>query len=105
MGNRVRITAQLVNAADDSHLWAENYDRDLTDVFAIQEDIATAIATSLQVPLGLRQGEALVRRAKDEATYEDYLRAKILVRGRGEVLGPGGSQGLLRLTEAAQLLE
>jgi TolB-like protein len=82
-GNRVRITAQLVRADDDSHLWAENYDRDLTDVFAIQEEIAKAIAASLRVPLGLAQGETLVRnRTKDEATYEDYLRARALVRAR-----------------------
>jgi adenylate cyclase len=82
-GNRVRVTAQLVRAADDSHLWAENYDRDLADVFAIQEDIAQTIATSLRVPLGLQQGEALVsNRTKDLESYQQYLRARSLVRAR-----------------------
>jgi tetratricopeptide (TPR) repeat protein len=95
-GNRVRITAQLVKADDDTHLWAENYDRDLTDVFAIQEEIAKAIAASLRVPLGLRQGDTLVRsRSTDEAVYEDYLRAKAIVRARG----------VQRLDDAVALLE
>ena len=75
-GNRVRITAQLVKAEDDSHLWAENYDRDLTDVFAIQEEIARAIAASLRMPLGLKPGENLVAaRAVSPQAHENYLRA------------------------------
>ena len=95
-GNRVRITAQLVRAADDSHLWAENYDRDLIDVFAIQEDIAKAIAASLRVPLGLAQGDTLVRnRTKDLESYDQYLRAKALER----------TEGLKPLTDAIALLE
>ena len=96
-GNRVRITAQLIKADDGTHLWTENYDRELTDIFAIQEDIAQAIAASLRVPLGLAQGETLVRnRTKDEASYEDYLRAKALVRARANGAGQ---------PEAAKLLE
>jgi TolB-like protein/Flp pilus assembly protein TadD len=95
-GNRLRITAQLIKADDGTHIWAESYDRDLTDIFAVQEDIARAITASLRMPLGLAQGESLVRnRTKDEATYENYLRAKALVRARG--LGP--------LAEATKLLE
>ena len=89
-GNRVRITAQLVRADNGLNLWSENYDRDLTDIFAIQEEIAKAIAVSLRVPLGLQQGETLVRsRTKDEASYEDYLRAKALVRSREANSGTG----------------
>jgi len=49
-GNRVRITAQLIKTDDGTHIWSENYDRELTDVFAIQEDIAQAIAGALRVP-------------------------------------------------------
>jgi len=95
-GTRVRITAQLIKADDGSHVWAENYDRELTDVFAIQEDIARAITASLRVPLGLKQGESLVSsRAADTASYQDYLRAKGLVRARG----------LKPLTDGAALLE
>ena len=50
-GSRVRITAQLISAKDGTHLWSERYDRELTDVFAIQDDIASAIAVALQVTL------------------------------------------------------
>ena len=100
VGNRVRITAQLVRAGDGVQLWSENYDRELTDIFAIQEDIATAIAASLRVPLGLKQGESLVpSRTANLDSYQDYLRAKALVRARGQS-EPGGP-----LTEATKLLE
>ena len=47
-GNRIRVTAQLINVADASHLWSERYDRDLADVFAVQDDIAAAISRALQ---------------------------------------------------------
>jgi TolB-like protein/Tfp pilus assembly protein PilF len=95
-GERVRITAQLIEAANGVNVWTETYDRELTDVFAIQEDIATAIATALRVPLGLRQGESVVpNQMIDPESYEKYLRARALVRARG--MGP--------LTEAAALLE
>ncbi|MGC2617933.1 MAG: protein kinase [Acidobacteriaceae bacterium] len=53
-GNRVRVTAQLIHAADGSHLWSERYDRDMTDVFAIQDEIAKAISEALQVRLAPR---------------------------------------------------
>ena len=99
-GNRVRITAQLVHAEEDTHLWAHNYDRELTDVFAVQEEIARAIAGALCVPLGLKEGESLISsRTSNTESYQDYLRAKALVRGRGAI-EPGGP-----LTEAAKLLE
>jgi hypothetical protein len=59
--------------SDGTQVWSENYDRQLTDIFAIQEDIARAIAASLRMPLGLKPGENLVNnRAKNEALYEDY---------------------------------
>lgn len=50
-GNRVRITAQLIDAADGSHLWAERYDRDMDDIFAIQDEITLVLATEMQVKL------------------------------------------------------
>src|SRR5207237_7690897 len=50
-GNRLRITAQLVNATDGYHLWSERYDREMKDVFAIQEEIAKSIAQRLEVTL------------------------------------------------------
>ena len=99
-GDRVRITAQLAEAESGVQCWSETYDRELKDVFAVQEDIAQAIAAALHVPLGLKQGESLVpSRTANLDSYEDYLRAKALVRARG----PRESGG--PLTEATRLLE
>ena len=56
-GNRVRVTTQLVKADDGMRIWTHSYDRVLTDVFATQEEIATAIAGALRMPLGLKSGE------------------------------------------------
>ena len=83
-GTQVRITAQLIRADTGAHLWTESYDRELKDVFATQEDIATAIAGALQVPLGLKQGENLVsNRTNDLESYDSYLaRAGPLSRAR-----------------------
>ena len=82
-GNRVRISAELVKADDGLRIWAENYDRDLTDVFGIQEDIAHAIAASLHMTLGLKAGENLVNaRTASPQLHEAYLRAKGLVKVR-----------------------
>jgi TolB-like protein len=53
-GNRVRVTAQLINAADGYHLWSERYDRDMTDVFAIQDEIGQAISEALKLHLAPR---------------------------------------------------
>jgi TolB-like protein/Tfp pilus assembly protein PilF len=59
IGNRVRVSVQLINADDDEHIWAEDYDRDLTDVFAIQTDLAQKIASSLQAKLSPNEKERL----------------------------------------------
>ena len=95
-GDQVRITAQLIQADNGLHIWTATYDRNLTDIFAIQEEIARAIAASLRMPLGVGQGENLVSsRAIDPDSYQQYLRAKGLVslRARGvpqaiEILEP-----------------
>ena len=95
-GDRVRITAQLVKADDGIHVWAEDYDRQLTDIFAIQEDIARAITASLRVPLGLKSDENLVKnRSIDLETYQVYLRATALLQARGAT----------NLADAVRLLE
>jgi TolB-like protein/Tfp pilus assembly protein PilF len=84
-GNRLRITAQLIKADDGRHIWAEDYDRELTDVFAIQEDIARAITASLHMTLGLKPGQNLVNnRNIDAPSHEKFLRAQALYRARGE---------------------
>ena len=98
-GNEVRITAQLIKTDDGTHLWTESYDRELKGVFALQEEIATAIAGALRVPLGLKEGQSLIAsRTDDTESYQIYLRARALVRERGP-LEPGGP-----LTQAANLL-
>ena len=82
-GDRVRITAQLIESNSGVHVWTENYDRQLTDIFAIQEDIAAAIAGALKTPLGLAPGQTLVSlRPKDEETYELFLRGRAAYRAR-----------------------
>src|SRR5205085_2965986 len=61
-GNRVRVNVQLINANNDEHIWAEDYDRDLTDVFAIQTDLAQKIAKELQAQLSPRAAEQMPRK-------------------------------------------
>ncbi len=62
IGNRVRVNVQLINANNDEHIWAEDYDRDLTDVFAIQTDLARRIASALQAKLSPNEKARLDRR-------------------------------------------
>ena len=57
-GTRIRVTAQLINAADGYHLWSQRYDRELTDVFAVQDEISAAIAEALQVALSAKPRDA-----------------------------------------------
>ncbi|HST12248.1 MAG TPA: TIR domain-containing protein, partial [Terriglobales bacterium] len=72
-GNRLRITGQLIHAADGTHLWSERYDRELSDIFAIQDEISTAIVGALRVQLS--KGDALPRYTPNLAAYEAYLKA------------------------------
>ena len=76
-GDHVRITAQLIEAESDSHLWSETYDRELKDVFAIQDDIAHSIVRALQVTLTPRDRRALAFVATaDPEAYDYYLRGR-----------------------------
>jgi TolB-like protein/class 3 adenylate cyclase/predicted Zn-dependent protease len=77
--NRVRVTAQLIDARTDMHLWAERYDRDLADVFAIQSEIAKTIADQLQAKISPSE-RATIEKAPtgDLAAFELYERAKAL---------------------------
>jgi TolB-like protein/class 3 adenylate cyclase len=76
-GNRVRVRAQLIDARADRHLWAERYDRPLDDVFAIQSDIAKAIAEQLQAKLSPAEKAAIEQPpTADLVAYDRYLRAK-----------------------------
>jgi TolB-like protein/Tfp pilus assembly protein PilF len=76
-GNRVRIVAQLINAADGYHIWSERYDRELQDIFAVQDEIARTIADRLKVTLGPEKVETLVRsETKDLEAYQLYLKGR-----------------------------
>jgi serine/threonine protein kinase/Flp pilus assembly protein TadD len=99
-GNRVRVSAQLIDARTDTHLWAERYDRDLADVFAIQSEIAKAIADQLQAKLSPREQAAIEQKpTADLAAYDDYVRAKLLLAVSADARQGG------YLYEAARLLE
>jgi TolB-like protein/Flp pilus assembly protein TadD len=75
-GNRVRVSVQLINANNDEHIWAEDYDRDLTDVFAIQTDLAQKIASSLQAKLSPNEKEQIDRQpTKDPNAYLLFIQA------------------------------
>ena len=75
--NRVRVTAQLIDARTDTHLWADRYDRDLADVFAIQSEIAKAIADQLQAKLSPSEKSEIERSpTSDIAAFELYAQAK-----------------------------
>jgi serine/threonine protein kinase/Tfp pilus assembly protein PilF len=75
-GNRIRVTAELVNVSDGSQLWAERYDREMEDVFAIQDDISESIVRALRVILGDAERKALKARTRDIRAYEYYLRGR-----------------------------
>jgi len=78
--NRVRVNAQLIDARTDAHLWAQTYDRDLADVFAIQSEIAKAIADQLQAKLSPNEKAAIEKApTSDLAAFDLYTRAKILI--------------------------
>ena len=76
-GNTIRVTAQLIKIEDGYHLWSETYDRDLDDIFKIQDDIAASIMTSLKVHLlGEQEHAVTAERARDLDAYRDYLIGK-----------------------------
>lgn len=82
-GTRVRVTAQLMNARDGFQLWSERFDRDLDDIFAIQDEIARTIVQQLELTLGLTEAKSLVARPTDDlAAYELYLRGREAVQQR-----------------------
>ncbi|MFT5139946.1 MAG: TolB-like protein/Flp pilus assembly protein TadD [Rhodothermales bacterium] len=84
-GNQVRVTAQLIDVSTDTHLWSETYDRQLEDIFAIQDEIASHIVDALKIALGT---QTLVSRADEKPTenldaYQEYLRGRHLFMQRG----------------------
>ncbi len=91
--NRVRITAQLVDAATGAHLWAERYDRDLTDIFDVQDEITQNVVASIEPTLRRAEIERVKRKRPDDlGAYDLYLRAvahmyEVTSEGREAALG------------------
>jgi len=82
-GNKVRVTAQLIAAEDGFHVWSSNYDRELTDIFAIQDEIASAIASRLRLSLVDSQGKAVNPTSTSSIeAYELFLQARQLIQDR-----------------------
>jgi len=100
-GDRVRVTAQLIDARTDTHLWAEHYDRELADVFRIQTEIAEQIVSQLQARLSPQEKAAIEERpTHDLAAYDLYLHARDLVDAIAFTAG-----GTENLVEATRLLD
>ena len=99
--NKIRVNAQLIDARTDAHLWAQTYDRDLADVFAIQSEIAKAIADQLQAKLSPNEKAAIERPpTTDLAAYDLYLRAQSLYADT-----TGNISAREKLPQAARLLD
>ena len=100
-GDRVRVSAQLIDARTDTHLWAEHYDRELADVFRIQSEIAEKVVTQLKAKLSPLEKAAIEETpTHDLAAYDLYLRARDLVDAIA--FTAGGRENLL---EATRLLD
>jgi len=90
VGERVRISAQLVDARTDEHLWADQYDRELLDVFAIQSDVAQQVAGALRATLTSGERQRIERRPTDDfEAYNLYLMGRYFWDRRGEGLWKG----------------
>jgi serine/threonine-protein kinase len=76
-GNRIRVTTQLIDVADDEHLWAQNYDRNLDDIFAVQSDVAKHVAEALRVRILSPEKERIENKPTESMTaYALYLRGR-----------------------------
>jgi len=94
VSNKVRVNAQLIDARNDAHLWAQTYDRDLADVFAIQSEIAQTIAEQLQARLSANEKAEIAKPStNDPVAYDLYLRARQL---DDQVNNPNAKQSLLQ---------
>jgi TolB-like protein len=83
-GNRVRVTAQLIDVSTDTHLWSETFDRELEDIFAIQDEIAGHIVDAMKLVLGPDDGlHGPQKHTADLGAYESYLRGRYLFLQRG----------------------
>jgi tetratricopeptide (TPR) repeat protein len=89
-GNHVRVSTELIDARNDNTIWADSYDRDLTDIFAIQSEVAQTIASKLTAALSPKEKERIEARPTDNLeAYDFYLRAKELLASQRVSIGIG----------------
>ena len=100
-GDRIRVTAQLIDARSDRHLWSENYDRTLADVFAVQDEIAGAIGKALEIELLEAGGREVASETMDPKVYEQFLQARFLLRQRNDAAIASAIEQLEAVVEAA----
>lgn len=102
-GNRVRVTGQLIRAATDEHVWAQAYDRDLTDIFAIQSELSQQIAAALKTALSPEEKTLLARRpTENPAAYDLFLQARDVDNREGNTIS-ARTRRIALLEEAVRL--
>lgn len=87
-GNRVRIDAQLIQVSDQTHLWADSYDRDLNDILRVQDDVGAAVASQIRVALNPPNGQrraAVSKRTVNPEAYDAYLRGRFYWTNRADM--------------------
>ncbi len=101
-GNRVRVNVQLINARTDAHIWADTFDRELLDLFALQSELAEKITVALRANLSPREKASLrIHSTADLEAYENYLRARDLFRWSGAGDPRENGEKALRFLERA----
>ncbi len=100
-GDRVRITAQLIDPATERHLWAESYEREMSDILKVQADITRSITSQIQVRLSAQQESALRgQRSVNPLAYDYYLRGRVLC---GRLNAQNNEAGLQMLKRAVEI--
>ena len=87
-GNHVRIDVQLIQVRDQTHLWADSYDRDLNDILRVQDDVGAAVASQIRValnPSSTKDGGNVAKRTVNPDAYDDYLRGRFYWTNRGNL--------------------
>ena len=103
-GDAVRINVQLIKAANDTHLWADTFDRKLTDIFSVESEVAKAIADQLQARLTVREQQAIADKpTNNPAAYDAYLRGLALSRGPSSASLSGSLAAAKAFDEAVKL--
>ena len=102
VGNRLRVNAQLINARTDAHIWADTFDREITDLFVLQSDLAEQIASQLRANLSPQEKASMqMHPTADLDAYDLYLRARDLFRWSGSGDPRENGEKALRLLEEA----